>query len=177
MQKNWRTFVTCREKSLCCKGSLYLPVQAFLRELASVDCLFGKIDAVQARRHVYTYHVSSGWSVAKEWQFEVYSKQQMSPSLPFSFDLLPVSLNRLMLTSDFLFLFSRALAAIKLLVCSCHFLFFFCTFLCVSDTSLQPSTYSHLLQANISCFSAAPNLCTDFLNSASCCEACRKKAE
>lgn len=87
----------------------------------SLDCLYGKIYAVQAQRHTYSYHISSGWSIAKDWQFAVYSKRQTSPSLPYSFDSLPVSLNRLMLTSNFLFLFSRTLAAIRLLVCSCHF--------------------------------------------------------
>lgn len=148
-----------------------------LWKLAAADCLHGKIDAVQAQQHAYAYHISSGWSVAKGWQFAVYPKQQTSPSLPFSFDSLPVSLNCLMLNSNFLFLSSGTLAAIRLLVCSCH-LFFLHLSLCqwYQPSTIHlftPPTNKHLLF----CFSAAPNLCTDFLNSASCCDAYRKKAK
>lgn len=67
--------------------------------------------------YTYIYHFSS----AKDRRFVIYFKWQTSPSLPFSFDSIPVSLHCLVLTSNFLF--SGTLAAIRLLVCSCHFFF------------------------------------------------------
>lgn len=98
---------------------------------------------------------SSGWSVAKDGQVPVYSKCQSSTSLPFSFDSLLASLDRLTLTSNFLFLLSRTLAAVRLLVWSCHFFFLhlsLCQWYQPSTIHLfTPPTNKHLL----SCFPAA----------------------
>lgn len=114
------------------------------------------------------------WQRTDKFQFILRGKPQLP--WPFSFDSQLASLDRLMLNLKFLVLAFKNFGSSKT-ACLVLSFFFFCTFLYVSVTSLQPFTYSHLLQTSPLLLLCCPNLCTDFLNSASCCDAHRQKAK
>lgn len=139
--------LTTEELSNFCHMSVLQMVTVFSAALHG-SCLVwtvhGKRHAVPAQQHTYTYHIPSGWSVAKHWQFAVYFKQRTSPSLPFSFDSLPVSLNCLMLTLNFLVF--KNLGSNKT---ACLFLSFFsCTFVSVIPAYNHPLIHTSYKQTS-----------------------------
>lgn len=114
---------------------------------------------------------------ANDWQVPVYSQWQTSTSLSFSFDSLLASLDCRILNFKFLVLAFKNLGSSK---AACLVLSFF--FSAPFSMSVIPAFNHSLIHTSYKQTSPllllwCPNLCTDFLNSASCCDAHRQKAK